>query len=521
MSGKSWQEELASLVEDTGIVYTVEVDGEMVPMKLVERERELLAAGEDGGSVEEESLKEQVEGFVKAWGELVVEFGKGCVDILRQNLLTDECYVVHKLRKPWARVSGKLRFLNEFLPEDRDPAHAWPVVFFVLLLALSVLNVNMVRDDSAPLVKRVLIHPPSASRVLLPDGRYLAYLERGVPVKQARYSVISPHAFLSSRLAGVPGIKDSLLQEFGIHLLTYDLPGFGESDPHPRRNLNSSALDMLYLASAVGIVDKFWVLSYSSGSIHGWAALKYSPDRIAGAVFLAPFVNPYDSSMTREERSQTWGQWISRRRLMYVLARRSPKLLSYFYRRTFLSGKHGPISRWLSFSPGSKDQELINKPMFEQFWCRDVEESIRQGKAKPFIEEAALQVSDWGFKLSDLQLQRKCRGGGFLQWLKSIYQPSECELTGFLGPIHIWQGTDDRMVPISTLSYLSRVLPGATLHKLPDEGHFSYYYLCHECHRQIFSTLFGEPRGALHSQETQEDMLEGESSESLPASASS
>ncbi|CAM8913663.1 unnamed protein product [Rhodiola kirilowii] len=516
MSGKTWQEELASLVEDTGIVYTVDVDGEMVPVKPEERRREVLV--EESGSGVEESLKEQVEGFVKAWGELIVELGKGCVDILRQNFVTDDCYVVQKLRKPCAKVSGKLRILNEFLPEDRDPVLAWPVVLFVFILALSVLNVNTMRHSSTPLVKKVLIHPPSASRVLLPDGRYLAYLERGVPVNQARFSVISPHGFLSSRLAGLPGVEDSLLLVFGIHLLTYDLPGFGESDPHPSRNLNSSALDMMYLANAVGVVNKFWVLSYSSGSIHGWAALKYIPDRIAGAAFLAPFVNPYDSSMTRDERSQTWGQWVSRRRLLHVLARRSPKLLSYFYRRTFLSGKHGHVSKWLSFLPGIKDQELINKSIFEQLWFRDVEESIRQGNTKPFVEEAVLQVSEWGFKLSDIQLQRKCQGSGVLQWLKSIFKQSECELTGFLEPIHIWQGTDDRVVPPAIFNYLSRVLPGATLHKLPDEGHFSYYFFCHECHKQIFFALFGAPQGALNYEETQENIQEGKISEPLPAS---
>lgn len=64
--------------------------------------------------------------------------------------------------------------------------------------------------------------------------------------------------------------------------MTFDLPGFGESDPHPSRNLNSSALDMLHLANAVGVSDKFWVVGYSSGSMHAWAALRYIPHRVAG-----------------------------------------------------------------------------------------------------------------------------------------------------------------------------------------------------------------------------------------------
>ena len=64
--------------------------------------------------------------------------------------------------------------------------------------------------------------------------------------------------------------------------MTYDLPGFGESDPYPRRNLESSATDMTLLANAVGVNDKFWIVGYSSGSIHAWAALRYIPDRLAG-----------------------------------------------------------------------------------------------------------------------------------------------------------------------------------------------------------------------------------------------
>lgn len=166
-----------------------------------------------------------------------------------------------------------------------------------------------------PEVKKVYIHPPSADRILLPDGRFIAYKERGVAADRARFSVIAPHAFLSSRLAGfliwlfelisliqrfhkilfayivhylssfnlvIPGLKSSLLEEYGVRLLTYDLPGFGESDPHPERNLESSAMDMSLFAIAVGVNGKFWVLGYSSGSIHAWAALRYIPDRLSG-----------------------------------------------------------------------------------------------------------------------------------------------------------------------------------------------------------------------------------------------
>ncbi|KAF5447118.1 hypothetical protein F2P56_032690 [Juglans regia] len=456
-----------------------------------------------------EGFMDHVTEFLKAAAEMSVEFGKGCRDIVRQSLVKEDSYIGRQLGKgsnfvrrriggPCKRGFEKLRMFNGYLPEDKDPLHAWAVVFFVSAIAFAVLNINTQQNTSSiPLTKKVYLHPPSADLIVLPDGRYLAYKEQGVSAERSRFSMIVPHMFLSSRLAGIPGLTASLLEEFGIRLLTYDLPGFGESDPHPKRNLESSARDMLFLANSVGIRDKFWVVGYSSGSMHAWAALRYIPDRLAGAAMFAPMVNPYDPIMSKEERHRTWDRWMRKRKLMYFLARRFPRLLAYFYRRSFLSGKHDQIDKWLSLSLGKRDRALIEDPLYEQFWQRDVEESIRQGSAKPFVEEAVLQVSNWGFSLADLKLQKKERGKSILNLLKYMLFEEKEEYTGFLGPIHIWQGMDDRVVPPSMTDFVHRVLPGVAVHKLPYEGHFTYIYFCHECHRQIFTTLFGTPQGPL------------------------
>ncbi|XP_019191388.1 PREDICTED: uncharacterized protein LOC109185878 [Ipomoea nil] len=507
MESNSWRDELASLMEDTGIRFPAaggdddDDDAIGVSTPAFEGKRSAAAAAflfpESEAAKETESFKEQIKGFGKAWGELLMELGRGCKEVAQQSLLTEDSYIVRKTKGPLSEVSKRLRFVNEYLPEDKDPVHAWSVILFVFILALAVLNVNNTRDTRGSEVKKVCIHPPSAVRILLPDGRYMAYQELGVPSDKARYSLIMPHGFLSSRLAGIPGVKMSLLEEFGVRLITYDLPGFGESDSHPERNLNSSALDMAFLADSVGVNGKFWIIGYSSGAMHAWAALKYIPNRISGAAMFAPLVNPYDSSMTRDEMTGTWEKWVRRRKLMYGLARRFPMFLGSMYRRTFLAGKHGRIDKWLSISLGEKDRALIEEPGFIEFWHRDVEESIRQWNVKPFIEETVLQVSNWGFSLRDLQVKEKCDSSSIFPWLKFIYGQPKCELTGFLGPIHIWQGMDDHVVPPPMTDYVSRILPNAFVHKLPDEGHFSYFLFCDECHRQILSTLYGTPQGAI------------------------
>ncbi|XP_057999026.1 uncharacterized protein LOC110667352 isoform X2 [Hevea brasiliensis] len=436
-----------------------------------------IGLGKQNVGEPEMGFQDKVREFLKGAAEMSVQFAKGCRDVVVQSLGREDSFIVRnfgrssyigkKVRCGCERICQKLKVFNEYLPEDKDPVHAWSVICIVSVLAFA-------------------------------DGRYMAYREQGVPADRARFSMIAPHTFLSSRLAGIPGLKTSLLEEFGVYLLTYDLPGFGESDPHPNRNLESSALDMLFLVNVLGVKDKFWLVGYSSGSLHAWAALRYIPDKLAGAVMFAPMVNPYDSLMTKGERRGIWEKWTRKRKFMYFLARRFPRFLSYFYHQSFLSGKHDQIDTWLSLSLGKRDKALIEDPIYEEFWQRDVEESIRQGNAKPFMEEAVLQVSNWGFSLADIKLQKKKPEKGVLNWLKFVLTRSE-EYTGFLGPIHVWQGMDDKVVPPLTTDFVHRILPGAAVHKLPYEGHFTYFYFCDECHRQIFSTLFGTPQGPINN----------------------
>ncbi|EFH47263.1 hydrolase, alpha/beta fold family protein [Arabidopsis lyrata subsp. lyrata] len=501
----TWQEELASLV-DAGLRY----DGAPIDLTAATKRSGFVSA-DGSGSEPKETLKDQVTGFMKSWGEMLLELAKGCKDIVQQTVVTEDSFVVRKLRKPAAKVSKKLSFLNEFLPEDRDPIHAWPVIFFVFLLALAALSFSPEHDRPVTVIKKLRLHPTGATRVQLPDGRYIAYQELGVSAEKARYSLVTPHSFLSSRLAGIPGVKKSLLVEYGVRLVSYDLPGFGESDPHRGRNLSSAASDMINLAAAIGIDEKFWLLGYSTGSMHTWAAMKYFPGKIAGAAMVAPVINPYEPSMAKEEMVKTWEQWLTKRKFMYFLARRFPILLPFFYRRSFLSGKLDQLDEWMALSLGEKDKLLIKDPTFQEFYQRNVEESVRQGITKPFVEESVLQVSNWGFTLSEFRTQKKCTTNGVLSWLMSMYSEAECELIGFRKPIHIWQGMEDRVAPPSMSDYISRMIPEATVHKIPNEGHFSFFYFCDECHRQIFYALFGEPKGQLERvKETKDTLVETE-----------
>lgn len=137
----TWQEELASLVGDTGITYSAGAVAEEEERDAGDTGGRVLGKGyyrvSEDGAGPEESLNEQVTGFVVATGEMLRELGRGFWDVAQQSLeRVGETYVGKKVRGHGDAVLRRLEFMNEYLPEDRDPVHAWPIVITVFLLAL-------------------------------------------------------------------------------------------------------------------------------------------------------------------------------------------------------------------------------------------------------------------------------------------------------------------------------------------------------------------------------------------------
>lgn len=134
----SWRDELSSLLDGSWVQNTgdpLESSTTSFEMRRSEYLPSESVTVESEGSGE--SFKDQAMGFVMAWCEILTELGRGCRDIVQQNLMNENSYVVKKFGGPCAKASKRLRFLNDFLPEDRDPVQAWSVVFFVFIIALA------------------------------------------------------------------------------------------------------------------------------------------------------------------------------------------------------------------------------------------------------------------------------------------------------------------------------------------------------------------------------------------------
>jgi pimeloyl-ACP methyl ester carboxylesterase len=61
--------------------------------------------------------------------------------------------------------------------------------------------------------------------------------------------------------------------------VSFDRPGYGESDPNPKQTVKSLALDIQELADQLDLGTKFYVIGNSIGGQLAWGCLKYIPHR--------------------------------------------------------------------------------------------------------------------------------------------------------------------------------------------------------------------------------------------------
>ncbi|KAG0487501.1 hypothetical protein HPP92_009596, partial [Vanilla planifolia] len=256
--------------------------------------------------------------------------------------------------------------------------------------------------------------PVTSPRIKLRDGRHLAYLESGVPKEKANYKVIFIHGFDSCRYDIFP-VSQELIAELGIYLLSFDRAGYGESDPDPKKMVNSTAIDIEELADQLGLGSKFHIMGFSMGGEIAWTCLKYIPHRLAGSAIVAPVSNYWWSGFSPHVSKEAFKQQILRDLWAVRVAHHAP---------------------WLVLG------------RFEDR-AHYVAQIRQQGEYESLHRDMIVGFGSWEFDPMDL---------------KNPFPNNE-------GSIHLWHGTEDFIVPVSLSRYISQKLPWVKYHELPDAGH--------------------------------------------------
>ncbi|KAJ4764816.1 Alpha/beta-Hydrolases superfamily protein [Rhynchospora pubera] len=290
--------------------------------------------------------------------------------------------------------------------------------------------------------------PINAPRSKLKDGRYLAYKEWGVPKENAKYKMIYLHGFGSFRF-GIPSISQEVLEELGVYLLSYDRPGYGESDPDPNKDAKTVATDTEELADNLNLGPKFYVLGVSMGGAFTWSVVKHMPHRLAGAILLCPAVNFWWPGFPSNVTMQTWNQLLPQEKWAFRVARYFPSLV-YWWNTQKLFPRSAIISGDMRI------YSLEDKEILPDLIARSAEfmhAAYQQGVYESLHRDIKVWHSEWGFSPVDLP---------------NPFPNNE-------GSVHLWHGAEDRMAPVLMSRYIAQRLPWIQYHELPTAGHlFSF-----------------------------------------------
>ncbi|XP_071711012.1 uncharacterized protein [Rutidosis leptorrhynchoides] len=290
----------------------------------------------------------------------------------------------------------------------------------------------------------------SSGRIKLSDGRYLAYKERGVPKNQSNYRIIIIHGFASNKEMNFMA-SQKLMDELGIYIVQFDRAGYGESDPHPKRSLKSEASDIQELADQLQLGSKFYLIGVSVGSYPTWSCVKNIPERLAGVALVVPFINYRWPSLPYNLIQDDYRRNLSK--LTVGICRYTPGLLHWW-----LTQKMFPSSSVLDRNPkffSNKDLEVLkNTPGYQLLSKSKLkDEPIFHSLRKDFI----VAFGKWDFDPL------------------SLSNPFGQSKSQSQSRFHIWQGYEDKVVPVGIQRYIATRLPWIKYHEVPDGGHLLVY----------------------------------------------
>ncbi|KAL4605838.1 hypothetical protein ACB092_09G058900 [Castanea dentata] len=292
--------------------------------------------------------------------------------------------------------------------------------------------------------------PVTAARIKLSDERHLAYKEYGVPKEKANYKIIFVHGFDSCRHDAVIAqtLSPEIVKELGIYIVSFDRPGYGESDPNPKRTVKSMALDIEELADQLELGSKFYVIGISMGGQVLWSCLKYIPHRLAGAGLLAPVVNYWWSGFPGNLSGEAYNQQFRQDQWALRVAHYIPWLTYWWNTQKLFPSSSVASHSTDTLSP--QDQELVPKLIHRISHMAEVKQ---QGAFESIHRDMIVGFGDWEFSPMDLE---------------NPFPNNE-------GSVHLWHGDDDRIVPVTLQRYIAQQLPWIHYHEIPGAGHLFAY----------------------------------------------
>lgn len=265
------------------------------------------------------------------------------------------------------------------------------------------------------------------------DGRNLACLEVGDPDGPL---VLHNHGGPSSRLEA--HLFATSASKNRLRLVCVDRPGIGRSSPQRTRTYAGWADDLTTIADALGH-HEFGVTGWSEGG--PWA--------LAAAACIDPVRLRHVSSVAGGSYGTFGDNWAADQlskvdALGGFLALHFEPGFRLMYAALGMTAEHfrGTYMKQLRAAVNDSDRRILLEPDFEGAFCEMSAECFAQG-SDGLVRDSELLYRRWAFDVTTVERR-----------------------------VHMWQGTDDRLVPASINRQVAERMPGAVWHPVDGAGHF-------------------------------------------------
>ncbi|KAJ0714343.1 putative dihydrolipoyllysine-residue acetyltransferase [Helianthus annuus] len=292
--------------------------------------------------------------------------------------------------------------------------------------------------------------PITSPRIKLRDGRHISYIESGVPKDVAKSRIIYMHCFGCSKyLNPFASASPAVVEELGVYIVAIDRPGYGESDPDPKRTVKSLAFDIEEFADELNLGANFYVVGFSMGGQVIWSCLKYIPHRLAGAVLISPAVNYWWHNLPLNLTKEAYSRQLIQDQWSMRVAHYLP-WLTYWWNTQKWFPSFSVIDGNPSHSPS--DIKVITK-LFGSMDPVQVQLMLSQprlqGEFESLHRDLNIGFGKWDFDPLDL---------------KNPFPNND-------GSVHLWMGDEDLIVPVTLQRYIAQELEWIKYHEVTGGGH--------------------------------------------------
>lgn len=268
--------------------------------------------------------------------------------------------------------------------------------------------------------------------IILPDARRMAVHHFGDPEGAPMLFI---HGWPSD--ASMGALVDSAARSHHFRVLAPDRPGIGRSDPQPDRTLSDWPADVRALAAHYGI-GNFAVVGISGGGPYALATAHAMPERITATAIVcgAP---PLNDPATNDGLLPIY-------RLLLRIQRAFPRLLRFAFRAIRPLLRHIVPDACLRLATRMlppPDRTVLSEP---RNFAVIFDGMRRSWAACPdgVYDDAVLYTLPWNFEPAQIRT-----------------------------PIAFWHGAMDVNFHPHLARKLAARIPGASLHIVPGEGHYS------------------------------------------------